>query len=766
MSIPQRLLLIVCLAFFLPGGVLAENEPPSPQTIQAIEVRGNRIVSVDSILAKMKTKGGSPYSQKVLDEDLKRLYATGFFTDVQIDLEETAAGPKVIILVTEKPVIASFQFTGNRSFSEKKLLAIVKTKSKEFLDHSRIRKDATAIAYEYHQKGYSKAEVTYDVEMREGNEAVVLFRIEEGKKVKIKAVRIEGNTAFTDKRLKKLVKTKEDTLFTSGHLKEEVLQEDLTRLEAFYQREGYLDVVVDHTIEEDKTGKRIEVIFVIDEGKRYLVGLVDFRGTVIFPEGELHKTLLMKEGSPFSREGLRQNIANIQKYYFDKGYINAEINADTLFDEETGRVEVRYTVVENELTYVRQVHIRGNVKTRDVVIRRELRVLPGEPFDGQKLKRSRERLFNLGFFEEVAFDTTPTDISNQNDLIVDVVEKKTGEFSFGAGFSSIDRVIGFVEIAQRNFDWQNPPTFVGDGQDLRVRGQLGANRQDYVVSWTEPWMFNYPVSFGFDVYRATRERSGVSGYSFDQKKTGGDLRLGKVLGEFHRGDMMYKIEEVEISDVEPTASSALKAEEGTNTVSSLELKLTRDTRDNVFSPSKGHLAVGSVETAGGPLGADRDFLKYFVSSILYIAPFRPQHVLSLGIRAGAVHPYDNTAQVPIFERFFAGGTSTIRGYEERDVGPKDPSSRDPIGGEGLLVGNVEYTFPIVEILKGAVFYDVGSVWSNLGDFGQGDYRSGIGVGVRVKTPIGPVSLDFGFPLNPDATQEDSGRFHFNVSRSF
>ncbi len=738
----------------------------SSRVVRAIEIRGNRIVSADSALAKMKTRTGSFFSQEVLDEDLKRLYRTGFFTDIQMDVEDVPDGVKVVVKVSEQPVIAEIKFSGNRALRDKALLKMIQVKLKEFLDHARLRKDAAALTQAYLDKGFSRADVSYDIALREGNEAAVTFQIEEGERVRIKKIVIEGNKAFPKKRIRKLIKTKEDSLFSSGLLKEQVAEEDLERISAFYRGQGYLDVIVNRHIEYDTAGKRIFLRFTIDEGKQYLVGQTRLEGRLIFPEGEILKTLKMNEGNPFSRDGLRQDIANIQKYYFDKGYINAEINAETFLDELTGRVDLRYQIDGHELTYVREVHIRGNIKTKDVVIRRELRELPGDPFDGEKLKRSRTRLFNLGFFEEVSFDTAPTTIPNQHDLIVEVSERKTGEFSFGAGFSSIDRFIGLIEIAQRNFDWQNPPVFVGDGQDLRVRAQIGGKRQDYILSWTEPWIFDRPVSFGFDAYRAARKRSGTSGFSYDQEQTGGKLRLGKELGEYSRGFLRYKLEEVDISNVQASASAALKAEEGGNTVSSIELTLSRDTRDNIFSPSTGYTASGSVETAGGPLGFDRDFLKYFVSNKIFFPIFGTQHILSIGGRAGLVHAYHDSQSVPIFERFFAGGSNTIRGYQERDVGPKDTSSNDPIGGEGMLVGNVEYLFPIVEILKGAVFYDIGGVWAKTNEFAQGDYRSGAGVGVRVKTPIGPVSLDFGFPLNPDSTQDDNGRLHFNISRSF
>jgi len=762
----RYLLFIICFTVLCLPFLAEAQEPSSKEIVQAIEVRGHRIISPEAILTRMKTKTGGVFSQDILDEDLKRLYATGFFLDVRIDLESFQEGLKIVVVVSEKPVIEKIHFEGGRVFKTKKLLELADIKEKEFLDRSRLRRAVVTIAREYEKKGFPNTEITYDVKMHDESAAEVIFQIDEGKKVKIKKLLLEGNRAFTDKRLKKLIKTKEDGWFRSGVLKEEVLQEDLERLSAFYKSEGYLDVVVEEHREFDSSGKKAFLQLTIYEGKRYLVGEILLRGTMIYPESDIRESLTMVENGGFSREGLRRDIANIQKFYFDRGYINAEINADTALDEATGRVDVRYSIVENELTYIREIHVKGNLKTRDVVIRRELRVLPGEPFDGEKLKRSRERLFNLGFFEEVTFDTVPTTVSNQNDLVVEVNERKTGEFSFGGGFSSIDRFIGFVEVGQRNFDWRNPPTFVGDGQDLVIKGSFGDTRQDYVVSWTEPWIFNKPISFGFDLYRNTRERSGTSGYSYDQRRTGGDLRLGKAFGEFNRADIKYTLEEVKISNVQPGASAALLAEVGVNTLSSMELRLKRDTRDNIFSPSKGYTVTGSVEVAGGPLGADRDFFKYQLSGTHLFTVFREGHVFSLGGRAGLVHEYDDTAFVPIFERFFAGGANTVRGYQERDIGPRDPASGDPVGGVGLLVGQAEYVFPIVEILKGAIFFDVGSVTPKTSEFGQRDFHAGTGVGVRVKTPIGPVSIDFGYPINPDRQQDDSGQLHFNISRSF
>ena len=737
----------------------------TPQ-IHSVEISGNRTVNETAILSKVKTRSGTALSQRELDEDLKRLYATGFFTDVQVDVEETPDGSRVVFRVTEKPVIEKIQFKNNKAIPEKKLLATMKVKPKEFLDQSRLRQDMLLLKQEYEKKGFARAAFDLKTDVNTDNQAAVTLEVTEGPRVRIKKITMDGNQAFSDKRLLKLLKTKKDTLFTSGFFKEEVIQEDGERLEAFYKSEGFLDAAVRSRLTYNPSGKEAYLAFTIDEGRKYLTGTIALSGTVIFPEGEIRKTLKMREGETFSREHLRQDIANIQGYYFERGYINAEINAETALEEELGTIDISYEIKENELTYIRDVVIRGNQRTRDVVVRRELRVVPGEAFDGAKIKRSRERLLNLGFFDEVSFDTEPTNKPNQSDLIVDVKEKKTGEFSFGAGFSSLDRFVGFIEVAQKNFDWQHPPAFVGDGQDLRLRTQFGTTRQDYELSWTEPWIFDRPISFGFDLFRRERDRSGTSGFSYDEKRTGGDVRLGKAFGEYNRANLIYKLEEVQISDISPTASAALLAEAGKNTVSSAGLTLTRDTRDSVFSPAHGYVASLAGILAGGPLGFDRDFTRYFFRGDSYWTPFRPAQVLSVGGRAGIVSEFGNTAAVPIFERFFAGGSNTIRGYDERDVGPKDAVSGDPIGGEAVLVGNVEYTFPIIEILRGAVFFDAGGIWPEATDIGQGNYRYGTGVGVRVKTPVGPVSIDYGYPLNPDSTQSNQGRFHFNISRSF
>jgi outer membrane protein insertion porin family len=453
--------------------------------------------------------------------------------------------------------------------------------------------------------------------------------------------------------------------------------------------------------------------------------------------------------------------------YFDRGYIFAKVQEITSLNPQTEKVDINYKIAENEIAYVNKIKIRGNVKTKDVVIRRELRIYPQDRFDGEKLRRSKERLRNLGFFEEVSYDTQDTDRPNYKDLIVEVKEAKTGIFSFGGGYSTIDEFVGFIEIEQRNFDWRNFPYFTGDGQDLKLRTQWGSVHNSYNLSFTEPWIFDYPLSFGFDAYKLSHDRESDVGYGYNEDRTGGDLRLAKELSEYVKGSLMYRFDQIEISDVSSSASSDLKKEEGKNSISSVEFGVAYDSRDNIFNPSKGVIYDSRLEVAGGLFGADKDFWKLQTRASKYFPLFRGS-VLELRARVGLADAFGNSTELPIYERFFAGGAYTIRGYEERMVGPIDAASQDPLGGESMLVVNLEYTYPVFNLLKLAVFCDTGNVWRKLSDIAGGDFKSALGVGLRIKTPMGPVRLDFGIPLNKQPGEEarSNGRVHFSMGYGF
>jgi len=357
-----------------------------------------------------------------------------------------------------------------------------------------------------------------------------------------------------------------------------------------------------------------------------------------------------------------------------------------------------------------------------------------------------------------------------------VKESKTGSFSFGGGYSTVDQFVGFVEVEQKNFDWRNWPYFTGAGQDLKVRASIGNLSNGFDLSFTEPWLFNYPVSFGFDLYRRTHDRDTDTGYGYDEKVTGGDIRLGRELSEYLKGNIMYRLDEVDLSNPS-TTDETLQEEMGKNLISTFSPSLTYDSRDNVFDTRKGNLVTASFDFAGGPLGGDKNFTKFFARASHYF-PMPRNAVLEVRGRLGLAEPYGDTDRIPIYERFFAGGAYTIRGYEERKVGPVTASGHDPLGGASMVVGNIEYTYPLFSFLKVAAFYDIGNVWEKVGDIfsnrnandveNSGGLKSSVGLGLRIRTPIGPIMLDYGIPFDkePGEDSKKSGQFHFSATNSF
>lgn len=749
---------------FLGVNPLAEAEETEKSVIE-VRVEGNKNISGAAILAKVRTRAESPYSEVVASDDLKRLYAFGYFDDIEIDLKEEGEGVIVIFRVKEKPIIANVSIIGSRSIRIEKLQELVNVKKGQFFNVQQLKQDIQSIQKSYEAKGFPLADIDYQMKINaETNEADISIVISEKARYKIKDIFVEGNLAFPDKKILKLMHTRRDTLFTSGLYKKEELDLDLQKISAFYQQNGYLDVRAESEESFGPEGKSMYITIKIEEGKQYLVGEMAIEGPRVLSEEKIRETLKMKPGQVFNKDDVRYDIAAIQGLYFDKGYITAEVDAETLLNYDTGRMDIFYSIKENELAYINKIKICGNTKTKDIVIRRELRSYPGEVFDGQKLRRSKERLYNLGFFQEISYDTEATQEPDKRDLVVNVKEAKTGEFAFGAGFSSVERFVGFVEVSQKNFDIANWHTFTGAGQYLKLKAELGTSRQEYNLSFTEPWILGRPLSFGVDFYNWVQEKSDAAGRSYDEERKGGDLRLGKEFTEFVRANLMYKLENVKISDVPDDASQDLQNEVGKNTISSLLLELTRDSRDNVYNPAKGIVTSVSSEIAGGFFGQDKDYFK-LTGLVDFYKTLLEKLLLEIKVVTAGAGSYSDTESLPIYERFYAGGTNTIRGFKERAVGPKDVSG-EPMGGESTLYGTCEFSYPLFEMVKVAAFYDFGNVWEKLGEFGTGGVKCSTGVGVRVKTPLGPVKLDYGYPLEVTEGETKEGRFHFSMTRGF
>ncbi len=731
-----------------------------------LQIAGNKNVSESAIVAKIKTRPDQIFSQQMIDEDIKRLYATGFFTDVAVDAKEETDGIVIIFYVKEAPYIDGVIFKGNRIFREDKLVKWIKTTGGQFFDKWQLKTDIEEIKLKYQEKGFADAAIDYDLDMDPDNDkTIVIINIDEGIRVRIRKIELSGVESFKKKKVLKLLKTRTKTWFRSGAYKEDVFREDLSRIEDFYKREGYLDIEISDATSFDKKGRMILTIEV-DEGKQYKVGDITLEGNDIFPLNDIKSSLSLQKESVFSYDHLKFDTQSLQDFYFNKGYIKAQIETIPVINSDTGLVDIKYSVIENEIHYLNRVDIKGNTKTKDMVIRRELKMYPGEQFDGSKIKRSRQRLENLGYFEEIDFDILPTEEENKEDLLVRVKESKTGEFSFGAGYSSVDEFIGFIELSQRNFDIANPPTFTGGGQRVTLRTEMGTTRNDYELSFTEPWIFGYPYLFGFDVYQHSRERESDIGYDWDEERQGVSLRLGREISEYNSLYLRTRFDKVDISNVATDVSDALKDEAGEKNIYAIKLTFARDKRDNIFDPTEGYYFSSSVENAGSFMSGDVDFLRQ-TNQFSYFLSLHKKWVLNFRLNSGIIDTQGDTSSVPLYERLFAGGAYSIRGYDERSVGPKDTTkTSDPVGGEALLVGNVELTIPVFENIKGAFFYDIGNVWEKKDDFASGGYKSSIGCGLRLNTPIGPIKLDYGYPLDSSDDDSDSGKVHFSMGHKF
>ncbi|MCX6356405.1 MAG: outer membrane protein assembly factor BamA, partial [Candidatus Aureabacteria bacterium] len=525
---------------------------------------------------------------------------------------------------------------------------------------------------------------------------------------------------------------------------------------------GYVDVKitdVERTVSADE--RFIEIAITMDEGGTYQVGEVTVAGNKVYDTDEITRALGMTSGATYSPTALQADINALRGLYLSKGYTDAEVVPEKRLDPKTGKIDVAYAIKEYEPYYVGRIDVKGNTRTKDDVIRRELSVMPGDVFNSLKIQRSKERLQNSGFFDTVEITAAPGEGERTQNLLVDVSEGKTGQLSFGAGFSSIDGFVGFAEVSQGNFDITNYPYFTGGGQKMRLRAEIGFERQDFLASFTEPYLFGKRLAGGFDLY--SRNSQYLSDY-FTEERLGGDVRVGKAFGDFFRGDLSYKMENVTL-DVDDDASETIKQDDGSTIISSVNIGLTRDTRDSISLPRHGAISSVTAEFAG--LGGDAEFVKLEAMASQYFVPIErfPDHVIRVFGEAGVGNSYGSSSDIPFSERFFLGGGDSIRGFEFRDVGPRDEND-EPIGGDAMAAGSVEYTFPLISKIRGAAFFDMGNVYETPGDFMSGVVAS-VGAGVRLNLPVGPIKLDYGIPVITDEwTEGETGAFSFNVGTIF
>src|SRR6266567_4342044 len=745
----------------------APQASPGAPVIRSIEVEytGPETVSKERILAQMRMKVGQPFSSAMVEQDVEALYKSGAVLNVRIFAEPEGDGVKVIVRVQTRSIVREIVIDGAERIKAKRLRKEIKLRLNQPIKEEQLEEARQKIIEVYQAHGFTDVNVQFRVDPideRRGT-ARVVFTVNEGAKGAVSQIRFEGNLHFSDWRLRKEMKTKRKTIVSfidkSGRLDEAQLQQDLDSIREWYQNHGFIDVEIKDVRRERNTKGTLTITIVIAEGPQYHVGKVTVSGEKVAKEESIRALLKMKEGSVYSPKQLHDDAKAVADAYGSGGYVDLVITPEST-PAGPALVDVQYKIEEGERSYVNRVNIEGNTRTKDKVIRREVLIAPGDVFNTVRADLTKKRLENLGYFSKVETYPEETDVPGRKDLTILVQEKRTGSLSFGAGFSTIDQLVGFVELTQGNFDLLNWPAFTGAGQKFRMRIQYGTQRKDFLLSVTEPYFLDRRLALSGSLFYTEANYLSVE---YNQRNYGFAIELRKPLTSFMYTSLAYQLQNVEIFDVSSGASAFIKSQEGTFTESKILNSIVFDRRDNVLLTRAGQRITFSPYVAGGFLGGDTQIYGWDLEGSQYF-PLKWDTILLINGEVATVDTWGNGAFVPIFERLYLGGANNLRGFPYREVGPQDVTG-EPIGGQSMARATVEWTFPIVEKARGAIFYDTGFVNLDAWSFDFKHLASDVGVGIRLNLPIGPLRLDYGYPLQRDG-YHGGGHFNFSVGYQF
>lgn len=740
--------------------------PPAGPVVKSVSVEyvGPETISRERVLANLKTKTGDAYSERLAEEDVKTLFATGDVANVRIFAQPQDDGVKVTVLLQGRSTVTEILIEGATAISADRLRRELTFKVGDRLSEEQVERSRQAMVEMFQDRNYGEVDITSQVltDERTGDSRVV-YTVNEGLKQVVKRIDFIGNDSVMAKDLRKAMKTKTANILSfltkTGRLVPTQLQDDRDAIRGVYQNRGFADVQVTEVQVVPLTGDGVELVYTIVEGQQYSVAGLGLDGVYITTPDELRAKLQMTEGSLYTPEGMSADMKTLRDFYGTQGYIEANIIPE-ISPVGSGQVNVTYRVDEGTQSYVNLVNIQGNTRTKDRVIRRELAVTPGDVYDTVLVDVSRQRLENLNYFSQVQTVPTDTMIPGRKDLNVIVEEKRTGSFNFGAGFSTIDSLVGFAELQQTNFDLFGWPSFVGGGQRLRIRGQYGIERADAVLSFTEPWFLGQQLSLGTELFY--REASFLSPL-YNQSNYGGAIQLRKPFGQFIAANVEYKLEGVDIFDIANDAPTEISSQEGLYTRSAVSGGLTWDSRDNLFLTRRGTYLNLSGFVAGGGLGGDvQDYGVSLEGSQHFLLPW--DFIFLFRGQLATVSTWGDADDVPIFDRLFLGGANNLRGFNFREVGPN--VNGDYYGGNSLGYMTLEMTFPIISRVRGAVFTDLGFVNGPSWNFDASSYNADYGIGIRLDLPIGPIRIDYGIPFVSDGNNGGSGKIQFNIGYQF
>jgi len=742
--------------------------PPEGQTrpiiIKDIAVQGNRRVQEAVILGRITAKIGQPFVATRLADDIRSVFALGFFDDVQLKVEDFEGGVKLIFVVVERPFVRDVIFSGNKKIESNTLQEKIDLKLGSVYNPVDVNRAAEKLKEHYESEGYFEVDVTPDVQKLPDGDVSVTFRILEGRKITIHQIVIEGTHGLTPKQIKAVMETRECEfivlpgcqLIVPGAIQRQKLDEDVDRIVQLYNDYGFIQARVESSdIEIDRIKAQATIRIVVVEGPQFHVGGVDITGTSVLPVSEIRRQILLKPGDVFSRGKLRDSVKKITDIYGAIGRASVDVNPNVTQDLANLKMNIVFEIIEGPEVFVERINIAGNTRSEEKILRREIPMVEGDLFTTQKLARGKQRLTNLNYFETVNASTSPGSSKDKIIVNIDVVEKPTGSFSIGGGYSSADGILGTLNLSQRNF--------LGRGWIVSLQLVGGGKVQNGTISFTEPWLFDQPLAAGFDLYNNRRVYP-----DYTVNSLGVNLRLAHPIGDYARWNLLYRASQDKISGVQPNASVNLLDQQGTHLTSLIGVSVARDTRDSNFETTKGTNMSAGIDFAG--VGFGEQWFRT-VGSLSYFTPVWRDQILGARISGGYSLGW-GSQPVPLFERFFLGGPNSIRSFKAQEVSPVD-SSQTRIGGNIQILGNVEYTVPVFFGIRAAAFFDMGNVWGpdiSAGqkfDITQLHYAAGLGL--RWLSPFGPLRIDYGVNLNPNQApplHQQFGNVQFSVGSAF
>ena len=724
--------------------------------IAAINVAGNTRIDTGAIRQRISTKIGAPYNLAALRGDLKEIFRMGYFNDIRIDTQESPLGWEVTFRVEEKAVISKIKIVGAKAKKEEDIRAAIKVKANSIISDSDIRTSIANIRNLYRDDGYYSCQVDTNRQETGHGRVDLTFNITEGPKVFIREINFVGNHAFTAAKLAESITTSEKGWLSfvtdSGLLNKRKLEDDSARLGAFYHNNGFIDTKVSDP-EVVQKGEWIDVYFNIEEGERYRCGTIDLAGDLIDSKANMLAKIEVGKEEYFNRRVLRDDIMRLTDLYADKGYAFADINPQLDKDPIKKVVNLTLQIDQGKLIHINRINIKGNTRTRDKVVRREIELDENGIFNASQLKTSHQQLQRLEFFEDVNITPEPTVDDSLLDINVEVKEKPTGKFSIGAGYSSVDHLTFMGEVSENNL--------FGRGQRLAFPANISSNANQFNIDFTEPHLFDSRLLVGFNIYRWKRQYD-----EYTKNSRGGSARIGYPVWKKLMYNFSYGYDNTSLDDVNLLAASQEIVDSmDYHITSAVKTGFSMDTRDRQYAAHTGSDHSLTVKYAGGPLGGDNSFTKLEASTSWFLPVTKTTTIHSL-FSIGQIFG-NNEGHLPVFEKFYLGGINTIRGFDNGKISPIDPKTGNRIGGDKMWYANVEYLFPIVKEqgVLGVIFYDMGNVYDADQVWHFSLYKRSAGAGIRWLSPMGPLRLEWGYNLHP-LPDEDTSNWEFSIGGNF